>query len=269
MIFSMAKEFNLEDLGIVSLDQLGIDTSNWQININDIYQLDYDRCHRKDVDFNHTRENTIGTKVGEFTSWGEIANFDWVALTQIYSSVIFNNLSCEKKLQNDIHHKTICMGYQLGQYLNSAIQNNSMLGIRLRRRRIAIPDTSEIAWNGIHEHTMHMATHLRKFFRLEPLSGVKLAIENNQLVAKEGKLMDLKGKDVFLPFIYANKDSIKLYGQVANILIKVAQADTVTGLFITRIMPTMDGRNPSSLARDEYVPIISPFFGMEIPPLGY
>lgn len=265
----MAKDFNLEDLGIVSLNELGIDTSNWQINVNDLYQIEYDRCHRKDVDFNSTREKTIGSKEGEFTSWGEIGNFDWVALTQIYSSVIFKNLSSDKKRQNEIHHNTICMGYQLGQYLNSAIQNNSMLGIRLRRGKIAIPDTSEIAWNGIHEHTMHMTTHLRKFFGLDPLSGVKLAIENNQLVAQEGKLMDLKGKDVFLPFIYANKDSINLYGQVANILIKAAQADTVTGLFITRIMPTMDGRNPNSLAQDEYVPILSPFFGMEIPPLGY
>ena len=265
----MAKDINLEDLGIISLDQLGINTSNWQINVDDIYQLEYDRCHRKDVDFNHTREKTIGTKESEFASWGEIGNFDWVALTQIYSSVIFKNISSEKKHQNDIHRNTICMGYQLGQYLNSAIQKNSMLGTRLRRRKIAVPDTSEMAWNGIHEHTMFMTTHLRKFFGLDPISGVKLAIENNQLVAAEGKLTDLKGKDVFLPFIYANDDSIKLYGQVANILIKVAQADTVTGIFITRIMPTMDGRNPNSLSQDELVPIISPFFGMEIPSLGY
>ena len=93
----MAKDINLEDLGIISLDQLGINTSNWQINVDDIYQLEYDRCHRKDVDFNHTREKTIGTKESEFASWGEIGNFDWGALTQIYSSVIFKNISSEKK----------------------------------------------------------------------------------------------------------------------------------------------------------------------------
>lgn len=52
----MAKDFNLEDLGIVSLNELGIDTSNCQINVNDLYQIEYDRCHRKDVDFNSTRD---------------------------------------------------------------------------------------------------------------------------------------------------------------------------------------------------------------------
>lgn len=161
------------------------------------------------------------------------------------------------------------MGYQLGQYLNQAIQGSNMLGIRFRQRNFAVPDTSALAWKGIHEHTSYMAIHIRKFLGLEWNEGLELSIEDNRLVAKNGDLSALKGKDVILPFIYANKSSLKLYGQVANIICNFAKANTATGIFITRIMPTMDGKNPDTLSQDEFVPIISPWFGMEIPSLGY
>lgn len=259
----------LKDMGIVTADELGIDTKSWGINTNDIYQIDVETCHRQPVNFNETIEKTTSVELGKFASYGRIANFDWVALTQVFSSTLFKSLSDDKQKQNRKHSSSIAMGYQLGQYLNQAIQDSSLLGIRLRQCNCVVPNTEELAWRGIHEHTSHMAIHIRKFLGLELDNGLDLAIEDNHLVAKKGQLSELKGKDVILPFIYANVDSIKLYGQVANIICNFAKANTVTGIFITRLMPTMDGRNPNSLAQDEYVPIISPYFGMEIPPIGY
>ena len=256
-------------MGLVSLDELGIDTSNYRINLNDLYPLDVELCHRQPVDYNQVDEKTTSSESNEFSAWGRVANYDWVALTQLYSSTLFTTLSEDKKSQNSKHFNAIRMGYQLGQYLNQAIQNSTMLRVRLIQKNFVVPDTSALAWNGIHEHTNHMAIHIRKFLGLEWNSGPKLEIENNHLIANKGSLSDLKGKDVILPFIYANKDSIKFYGQLANIICNFAKANTATGIFITRIMPTMDGRNPNSLAQNEYVPIISPYFGMEIPPLGY
>ena len=259
----------LEKMGLVSLEELGVDTSNFRININDLYQVDVDLCHFEKVDYNESFEKTISNAIGEFSTHGRIANFDWKALTQVYSKTLFTNLSDEKKEQNQKHHNSILMGYQLGQYLSQAMQDDMMLRVRLSQENFVVPDTSDLAWRGIQEHTSYMVHHIRNFLGLNVLDGPKLAIEEKHLVVKNGKLSDLKGKDVILPFIYANNDSIKLYGQVANIICNFAKANTASGIFITRIMPTMDGRNPKTLSQDEYVPIISPYFGMEIPPMGY
>lgn len=262
-------EKSLKNLGIISLEELGIDTSNYCININDLYSFVVDLCHQRPVDFNQIVEKTTSSASDEFSAYGRVANFDWVALTQLYSSTLFTALSEDKKTQNAKNSRAIAMGFQLGQYLSQAIQNSSMLRICLNQRNFVVPDTSDLAWDGIHEHTHHMAIHIRNFLGLKWDSGPKLGIEDNHLVAKEGSLSDLKGKDVILPFIYANNSSINLYGQIANIICNFANANTANGIFITRIMPTMDGKEPNSLAQYEYVPIISPFFGMEIPPLGY
>ena len=62
----------LEKMGFVKLEELGIDTSNYRIDINDLYQLDVDRCHQKKVDYNETREKTISNEVGKFSSYGRI-----------------------------------------------------------------------------------------------------------------------------------------------------------------------------------------------------
>ncbi len=263
------KNSELEKMGLISLEELGVDTSNYRININDLYQLDVERCHYDKVDYNETIEKTISNEVGKFSSYGRIANFDWEALTQVYSKTMFTNISDDKKKQNQKHQRSIMMGYQLGQYLSQAIQDDMMLGIRLSQDNFVVPDTSNLAWRGIQEHTSYMVNHIRHFLGLDVLAGPELAIEEKHLVVKNGKLSDLKGKDVILPFIYANSDSIKLYGQIANVICNFAKANTASGIFITRIMPTMDGRNPKSLSQEEYVPIISPYFGMEIPPMGY
>lgn len=263
------KKSELEKMGLVRLEELGVDTSNFRIDTNDLYQLDVDRCHFEKVDFSETIEKTISNALGKFSTYGRIANFDWKALTQVYSKSLFTNLSEEKKEQNKKHHNSIMMGYQLGQYLSQAIQDDMMLGIRLNQENYIVPDTTNLAWKGIREHTSYMVNHIRHFLGLDVIDGPELVIKENHLAVKNGKLSDLKGKDVILPFIYANSDSVKLYGQIANIICNFAKANTTSGIFITRIMPTMDGRNPKSLSQDEYVPIISPYFGMEIPPMGY
>jgi hypothetical protein len=263
------KKSELEKMGFVKLEELGIDTSNYRIDINDLYQLDVDRCHQKKVDYNETREKTISNEVGKFSSYGRIANFDWEALTQVYSKTMFTNISEDKKRQNQKHLASIRFGYQLGQYLNQALQDDIMFGTILGQQNFVIPDTSNIAWRGIREHTSYMVRHIRRFWGLNTNDGPILDIKENHLILSNGNLLDLKGKDVILPFIYANSDSIKFYGQIANIICNYAKANTASGIFITRIMPTMDGRNPKSLSQEEYVPIISPYFGMEIPPMGY
>ena len=71
------------------------------------------------------------------------------------------------------------------------------------------------------------------------VSGAEIYTNNNgryEVISQK-----IKGKDVVLPFIWANKRSLDFYGNFAKSLADNG-ANTVVGIFATRIVPTIDGK---------------------------
>ena len=78
----------------------------------------------------------------------------------------------------------------------------------------------------------------------------------------------IKGKDVILPFSWATSQTLGTYGYLAKKCIDNG-ANTVVGIFASRLVPTMDGREPKGVP-PEYRPLpFSPSWTFRLPPLYF
>ena len=133
-----------------------------------------------------------------------------------------------------------------GDNLSHAIINDDDLLIILQRNPVvANTEVCIKSWDSIHDCLTKeysairgMTVRLNIFLGKGPIRSIFFKKEKEQLIIDE---TIVKGKDVVLPFIWANKKNLKMYGDLAKKCIDNG-ANTVVGIFASRLVPTMDGR---------------------------
>ena len=261
-------DIDLKNVNLVSAEEIGINISPDDIIIDpdDEYQSIVDLCHDSNVDYNHITEMTTSNNLDCFTRMGFIANYHWFALTQLYSREVFKCFTEEQKKQNMIHFESIRPLVSLVKHLNNAFKKSHEIFIRARRGNLYVMDTSMFIdeyfenesgffLNKEYGNTKNLVKVIRAIIGTDYSSVEEpdLEFDNDTIIGSEEDLSVIKGKDIILPFIYAEDESILNFAKMAASLCKDGRANTVTGFFVTRIMPSMDGKYPNFLSKEEEI----------------
>ena len=244
---------------IVSLDELGVDTSGYQISgvtISDtFYEMYCDSCQRHDSNGDFAEDYDIGTNIAQLTSSGRIGVFRWYALTTYYGTDIYK-MNDARIRQNSIHRETMQRGsYSLGEMLNHAINTSDDMHSLLREPIVL--NTKDIMDVREYGYLSAMQNHLENFMELPHVAIVN--VHGNQIEYDWDLIRD---KDVIIPFVIGSQESIKKYAEIASEICGKSKASCAIGLFITRIKPSLDGREPKIVDPKDQIPVISesPFF---------
>lgn len=246
---------------IVVLDELGVDTSGYSINgttmADTFYEMYCNSCqyaNSENQDFSEDYE--IGKNLAELTASGKIGSFRWYALTTYYGTDIYK-MTEERKIQNAIHRETMQRGsYELGVILNHALNNSNDMHSLLREPIVL--NTKDLLMN-FREYGFLAAlqNHLENFLELPHTDIVNV---ENGTVTYDWSL--LKEKDVIIPFVSGTQNTIEKFAQIASEICGKNKASCAIGLFITRVKPSLDGKEPQIIDPKDQIPVISenPFF---------
>lgn len=245
---------------IVVLDELGVDTSGYQINsttMSDLfYELYCNSCQASDrEDFDFAEDYVIGKDMAQLTSAGRIGSFRWYALTTFYGTDIYK-MNYERSGQNKIHRDTMQRGsYALGEILNRAI--NSSKDMHSLLREPIVLNTKDFLDVREYGFLSALQNHLENFMELPHIDIAKI---NGKIIEYDWKL--LRDKDVIVPFVIGSQDNINKFAQIAKSICGKTKASCAVGLFITRVKPSLDGKEPKIIDPKDQIPVISesPFF---------
>jgi len=87
-------------------------------------------------------------------------------------------------------------------------------------------------------------------------------LPHEQVITKHNNVIEydwtlLKDKDVIIPFILGTQSSIRLFARIASEVCGSHKASCAVALFITRIKPSLDGKEPKIVEREDLIPVIS------------
>ena len=241
--------------GYIALSEIGIDSSERLIDTQTISDTVYSLycencCSEKRFIYKYAKEYDAGNQIGKFTSCGVIGVFAWLALTTYYGSDIYK-LNNERKIQNAIHRETMQKGnYELGCLLNHAI-NNSLDMCSLLREPIVL-NTKDILDYEFSSYLSALQNHLENFMELP---HVDVAWKENETIHYNWS--QLRNKDVVIPFILGTQKSINVFARIASEICGEDKASCAVGLFITRIKPSLDGKETKIFETADQIPIIS------------
>lgn len=231
------------EVQFVPAKELGMDDSDFMVDVNywneQMYDMYKDSCHRKDsLDSAQSLEKHIdpnGKK--QFACFGRVGFFEWNAVS-LYFDENIHKMNDEKQRFNSHHQMSMADEFieHPGENLSLAINNDNHLLNLLRNPVVAnMSDTfKETNWR-----LREMETHLRHFMQLPLFSEKEVFTHDENKVVFNHEIY--KGKDVIIPFIYATTQTLEIFGRYAKKLAD-SGANTVIGIFATRIVPTIDGR---------------------------
>lgn len=240
---------------IISLDEVGVDTSEYQISTDVLSDTSYtmycNLCQSEErMKFDYSTDYVIGERIGQLTAAGRMGVFRWYALTTYYGKDIYK-MNDERTKQNIIHRKTMQKGsYGLGELLNHAL--NISYDMHSFLREPIVLNTGEIA--DVHDFGFLTALqrHLEIFMELPHEQVTK---KHNNVI--EYDLSLLKDKDVIIPFIIGTQSNIRLFAKIASEICGPQKASCAIALFITRIKPSLDGKEPKIVEEEDLIPVIS------------
>lgn len=243
---------------LVPIDQVGGNPSDYYINEEELastlYSLYYDSCHSPNpFDTKWTTEKYCSIdqlRSNRFACYGNWGHFRWYSMSIYFDSSI-HKLDSEKIAYNSQHKQAVCGGgdgpcENLSQAINEVDELIYMLNNPLLVSTSKIEEVNDL-------RLIYLEGHLGQF--LETGRSVSVFTKNNNSYIADTSIVS--GKDVIIPFIYATNSSLRLYGELAYAAIK-AGANTVIGIFATRIMPTIDGRECKSIPSEYEVHQFAP-----------
>ena len=268
----MAKVFNEDDLRsmFIPADELGIDTGKITVDadywFSEMYEMYKDSCHFEDC-LDPSQSNEVHCPLDKlnphkFTAYGRVGYFRWHALT-LYFDESVHKMDDKKSKYNSHHLETACKDIMNDPVDNmlQAINNDEELVSFLEHDPVVVSTEPVLHL----QHTedpgeQYLLNESHEQFWLE--ARLSNFLNNNSSVAEvfkntneqfEVNIDPIKGKDVILAFRWANKWSLDAYGQLAR-LCALGCANTVFGFFLSRIAPTLDGKESNSAIPKKYQP---------------
>lgn len=259
----MEKKKNEFANSFIPVSELGMSENNWTINVNDLNNALYESycacCKLDNADTCQSSEKDRGKEKGLNTDQlavsGRAGQYLWVALTCIFDENL-HKMDEFKEMHNRHHIDAACDILESpSTNLQLAINNDPSL-VNLCRAPIVI-NINEYADYFANEEGIRIygnfldyLSHMSYFFSGTPFfaSDVFTHIEK-----EDGKNVirinpeEIKGKDVIIPQIVATRDTLDLFKKVAKFVCKNG-ANSAIGVFITRLKPAIDGREPKNIS---------------------
>ena len=272
----MANDINEDDIRsmFIPVEELGMDPSQFKVDanywFNEMYDMYKDYCHF-DNSLDPAQSVESHCPIGElssrhFSAIGRVGVYRWYALTVFFDETV-HKMDEQKKKYNSHHKNTLCEKFvsNPGESISHAINNDEEL-LNILQRNPIVANTQECveAWDEEHDcltleysQIQDMAVRLSVFLDQGPILDDVFKNKKGEVVIDSDTV---KGKDVVLPFIWANKKNLKLYGDLAKKCCD-SGANTVVGIFAARQIPTMDGRDAAQVPKEYEPRSFSPGFG--------
>ncbi len=245
---------------LVPIDEVGGSESDYDLSglADGLYDLYVDSCHSvNSLDPQQTHEQIINREnEDEFAMIGRVGFYQWYALSA-YFDLKIHNMTPEKEASNNHHEESAADEFfeGPGEHIAKAINAcNNLVNIL---RTPCVINTSSM-FSTINWNLEEMETRLRHFIGqnlfekiIEPKNGQYKI--NTELI---------KSKDVIIPLLYASNTNLQVFGQLAKKLCELG-AKTVVGIFATRVVPTLDGKE-GTVPEDKQVASFSPRFGINL-----
>lgn len=245
---------------LIPIEEIGGDESDYDMNGLDdgLYLLYADSCHYSEsLDSRQSSEHIINREdEDEFAVIGRVGYYQWYALSAYYDMNIHKKTD-EIEASNEQHQDSAAdqLMEGPGEHLAKAINARRDLVNILRNPCVVnssdmFPHTN---WN-----LKEMETMLRHFLNLNIFEDTKVIEPNgNQFRIN---VDSIQSKDVVIPLLYASNDNLQIFGHLAK---KIAElgANTVVGIFATRVVPTLDGKQ-GVVNEENQVASFSPRFGI-------
>jgi len=251
------------DFEFVPASELGYDVSEFTIDrgyfYNEMYDFYREQCQGplEDIDHTYEQEEEPDLDSNKLTCFGRIGLYKWCSLTSIYSKYSYKKLTEAQNKQNLYHKQVIASGgYQLGVKFVNALNNYTPLANYMRNPIVL--NTEEALPIEMYSDTFNLTHFLCSALQQEHhkiISTSNSSNSSNQELSVKASL--LAGRDVIIPFVYAEPASLRTYYHLANAVCHLFKANTAYGFFITRIKPSMDGKMPTTIEDEYKVPTIS------------
>ena len=271
----MANDINEDDIRsmFIPVEELGMDPNQFTVDAdywyNEMYDMYKDSCHF-DNSLDPAQSNEQHCPVDQlsnrvFSAYGRTGFFWWFALTMYYDESV-HKMDEQKRRYNAHHHETLCGDFSNGgEDLCHAINGvNDLVNVLERNPIVANTQECVNGWDEEHDclsleygQLNDMTTRLNVFLGQGPICHEVFKKESGKLLINSEII---KGKDVVLSFIWANNENLKLFGNLAKRCIDNG-ANTVVGIFASRQVPTMDGREAAGIPRN-CEPNLSPRLGI-------
>ena len=255
---AFAKALLNGEIDLIPADQIGANPGDFGLSeekwADTVYSMYYDSCHAPNpLESSWTNEKYCPVEnlaPNRFACFGQKGHFQWAAMS-VYYDPSLHKMTPQMEAYNR-HHKSAVCGGGFGPCENLAQAINEVDDTVYLMRNPLLGKTSNV--EGVDDlRLIFMEGFMGKFLG----TGCSVQIFkklNGTYVADSSKVRD---KDIVLPFIYATNKTLQIYANLANAAIK-AGANTVTGIFATRIKPTIDGRECKSIPREMEVHEFTP-----------
>lgn len=219
------------------------------MNNEELYKAYVSACHstvsvsaRKEVDSNNSKDN--------WAVRGQMGNFKWWSYCSFYHPD-FHNMNPMKQAANvDFQSKMSLPGSLIGYSFMEAMNQDPEIRNILR---------NPVVLNISAYLTGAERDAMRRFEEvLYEAVGQKHDVfyfnqAHQQMAVRQPYIM---GKDLVFPAYKASEVMLQNFAMMAPGLIS-AGANTVSGMFICRVKPTMDGRTPDYFPEEYRIPVIS------------
>lgn len=269
----MAKKKQDFESPFVRISELGMSEEGWLVNVEEMNNALYESycacCQSPDAaacpssEFDYGKDGSLTSH--DMATTGRAGQFIWVALTSLYDESL-HQIDDFKKRHNEHHVDAACdIMESPSNNLQYAINNDQHL-VNLCRNVVVVNITEYRNYyeNSLHNYSnfLNYLHHMGHFFGTDLTNDVFKQIEKNDgSKAIRINPQFVKGKDVVIPQIIASRYTLELFKKVAAFICKNG-ANCVIGVFITRVKPTADGREPQNIS-DKYTlqPLGPRFFG--------
>lgn len=270
------KEF---DNPFIPISELGMSSEGFTVNANELYEALYESycacCQSKDADKAPSSENDFGKDKPltshQMATVGRAGQFMWYALTSVFDENI--HVMDDFKLMHNKHHVDAACDIleSPSNNLQYAINNDAQLASMFHEPIVInITEYNNYygnnygAYGNYYNYLQHMSNFFTGSFAVEDVFTHITRNDGTKVIRIDPS--KVKGKDVVIPQIIATRQTIELFKKIAMFVCKNG-AKSAIGLFITRIKPTMDGREPQKVDDKYAIQPLGPRFlgGLGIP----
>lgn len=261
------------DNPFIPISELGMSEEGWYVNAADYYQALYESysacCHDPNADQAPSSELDFGQDAPlnhqQMATTGRAGQFMWYSLTALYDESL-HDVNDFMKMHNQHHLEAASNILESpSDNLLHAINNDENL-VNMCRKPLVINITEFQNYFGnnydAYGNYLNYFHQLGHFFGTPFVKGVFKHTENDKgkkIIRINPELV--KGKDVIIPQIIATRQTIALFKRIAMFVCKNG-ANSAIGLFITRIKPAADGREPQKVSDEHGIQPLGPrFFG--------
>lgn len=267
------------DSPFIPISELGMSSDGYCVNTNELYTALYESycacCQSPDADKVPSSESDFGKdsplSTHQMATTGRAGQFMWYALTSIFDENL-HTMDDFKRMHNQHHLDAACDILESpSNNLQHAFNNDEML-VYMCNEPIVINVTEYSNYYGSNYNEygnyLNFLHHMAHFFTesIAEENVFKHITKDNGTEVIRIDPEKVKGKDIIIPQIIATRQTIDLFKKIAMFVCKNG-ANSAVGLFITRIKPTIDGREPQRIDDKYAIQPLGPRFlgGLGIP----